>query len=120
MDLVEILASMITDEGLSIALIVGRDGLLVEGQSRGSSMDLQAIGAMAARSLVDADRIGKALNAGPLNRVRARFENYLLSVETLTDTDLLVAAVSNPSDGERLYNAISRYHAQLQQLLGDL
>jgi hypothetical protein len=120
MDLVEILASMITDEGLSVALIVGRDGLLVEGQSRGSGMDLQAVAAMAARSLVDADRMGKALNGGPVNRVRTRFESYLLSVETVTESDLLVAGVSNAADGERLYNAVARYYAQLQQLLGEL
>ena len=120
MDLVEILASMITDDGLSVALIVGRDGLLVEGQSRGSGMDLQAVGAMAARSLGDADRVGKTLNAGAVNRLRIRFDSYLVSIETVTETDLLVAAVSNPSDGERLFNALARHFTQLQHLLGDL
>jgi predicted regulator of Ras-like GTPase activity (Roadblock/LC7/MglB family) len=119
-DLVEILASMITDEGLSLALIVGRDGMLVEGQSRGSGMDLDAVGAMAARSLVDADRVGKALNAGSANRLRVRFETFLLSVETISDSDLLVAAVSNPDDGERLYNAVARYVAQLKRILGEM
>jgi predicted regulator of Ras-like GTPase activity (Roadblock/LC7/MglB family) len=120
MDLVEILASMITDDGLSVALIVGRDGLLVEGQSRGTGMDLQAVGAMSARALVDADRVGKTLSAGSVNRLRIRFESYLLSVETVTDSDILVAAVSNPADGERLFNALARHFTQIQHLLGAL
>ena len=69
MDLAEILASMVTDEGLSIALIVGGDGLLVEGQCQGA-IDLPAVGAMASRTLNDLHHLGRSLSAGTAVRLR--------------------------------------------------
>ena len=119
MDLAEILASMVTDEGLSVALIVGGDGLLVEGQCRGA-IDLPSVGAMASRTLNDLHRLGRALSAGTAVRLRLRFEQYELLVETLTDTDILVAGVSSAAEGERLLDAAARYRSDLRKLLGDL
>jgi predicted regulator of Ras-like GTPase activity (Roadblock/LC7/MglB family) len=120
MDLTEILASMVAEDGLSVALVAGTDGLVVDGQSRGSGIDLPALAAMAARSLVDLDSIGKSVSGGALNRLRLHFESYQLLIETVTSTDLLIAGVSNASDGGRLLDSVARYRQQLQELLGDL
>lgn len=120
MDLTETLASMISEDGLSLALIAGRDGLMVDGQSRGSGFDLPTIAAMAARSMVDLDRMGKSVNGGAFKRLRMHFESYQLLIESVSDMDLLIAGVASASDGERLLDTVARYRNQLQQLLGDM
>jgi predicted regulator of Ras-like GTPase activity (Roadblock/LC7/MglB family) len=120
MDLQTILATMITDEGLSVALIVGRDGLLVEGQCRGDSLDLPSIGAMATRSLVGLDRMERVLASGPINRIRLVFESYQLLIEPVSETDILVAGVSSATDVGRLLDAVARYRGDVQRVLGDL
>lgn len=120
MDLVEILASMTTDEGLSLALIVGRDGLLVEGQARNSSTDLESLGAMASRALGDIERLGRTVAGGNLSQMRLRFDNYQLLIETLTPGDILVAGLPSSSHVERLLDAVARYRAPIQEILGGL
>ncbi len=119
MDLAKILANMVTDEGLSVALIVGDDGLLVDGQCRGT-VDLPAIGALASSTMSDLHHLGRTLEAGAAVRLRLRFEHYELLVESLTDTDLLVAGVPSAAEGERLLNASARYRSELRNLLGEL
>jgi predicted regulator of Ras-like GTPase activity (Roadblock/LC7/MglB family) len=119
MDLAEILASMVADEGLSVALIVGDDGLLVEGRCR-DGVDLPAVAALASRSLSDLHHLTQTLDAGTARRMRLRFERYELFIETLTDTDILVAGVPSAVSGERLLEAVARYRFDLRTLLGEL
>ena len=120
MDLVEMLASMTSDEGLSLVLIVGRDGLLVEGQARNSSTDLESLGAMATRALIDMERVGRAVAGGNLSQIRLRFDNYQLLIEVLTPSDVLVAGMSSTAHVERLLDTVARYRAQIQEALGRL
>jgi predicted regulator of Ras-like GTPase activity (Roadblock/LC7/MglB family) len=120
MDLVEILAGMTTDEGLSLAVIVGRDGLLVEGQARNSSTDLESLGAMATRALADMERLGRTVAGGNLSQIRLRFDNYQLLIEAITPGDVLVAGLSGTTHVERLLDAVARYRAPLQEVLAGL
>ena len=120
MDLVDILATLTAEEGLTLALIVGRDGLLVEGRARAGGSDLEQIAAEAIRSLGDLERLGRLLAGGNLSQVRLRYDSYLLVVETLTPTDLLIAGIQGAGGTERLLDAVARYRTQLQQALIDL
>lgn len=119
MDLADILASMVADEGLSVALIVGGDGLLVEGECRGG-VDLPSVAALASRSLNDLHHLGRTLDAGAARRLRLRFDQYELLIETLTDSDVLVAGIASADAGERLLDAAARYRFDLRKLLGEL
>src|ERR1035437_7917042 len=120
MDLAEMLTGMVTEDGLSVALVVGRDGLLVEGQSRNNSLDLQAVGALATRAVADLDHLQSVLHGGAATRLRLRFEHFELLVEPVTDSDILVAGVSSATEGESLLDAAARYRKDLRQLLGGL
>jgi len=114
------LASMTTDGGLSLALIVGRDGLLVEGQARSTSDDLESLGAMATRALIEMERLGRSVAAGNLSQIRLRFDSYQLLIEALTTSDVLVAGLQTSTDAGRLLDTVARFRAPLQDLLGEL
>ena len=119
MDLEDVLAGMIGD-GLSLALLVGRDGLLVEGKARDTVLDRETIGAMATRAMVEMERMGRAVAGGNLAQIRLRFDNYILLIEAITTTDLLVAGVEGASGAERLLDAVARARTPLQQALSGL
>jgi predicted regulator of Ras-like GTPase activity (Roadblock/LC7/MglB family) len=119
MDLAQILANMVADEGLTVALIVGDDGILVEGQCR-EGIDLPSVAAQASKSLNDLHHLARTLDAGAARRMRVRFDHYELLIEALTDTDILVAGVSSVNAGEQLLEAAARYRFDLRKLLGDL
>jgi predicted regulator of Ras-like GTPase activity (Roadblock/LC7/MglB family) len=120
MELGEILATLTTDDGLAFALIVGRDGLLVEGQSRANSTDLEAIAVMATRALLEAERLGRVVAGGTISQMRLRLDSYLLLIETLTSTDVLVAGMQGAGNSERFLDAIAHHRPQLQQMLSGL
>src|SRR5579871_743208 len=101
MDLEDILAGMVGD-GLSLALVVGRDGLLVEGKAREGVLDLETIGAMATRAMVEMERMGRTVAGGNLAQNRLRFDRYILLIEAITTTDVLVAGAQGASGAEQL------------------
>ncbi|HWE61329.1 MAG TPA: roadblock/LC7 domain-containing protein [Chloroflexota bacterium] len=119
-DLVELLARLTTDEGLAVALVVGRDGLLIDGRSRDCGTDLEALAVMATRALPMMERLGQAIAGGTLSQIRLRFEQYLLVIEMLSSSDLLVAGVESTAGSERLLDAIARHRYQLQEALNNL
>ena len=119
MDLGEILAGMIGD-GLSLALLVGRDGLLVEGTAGDTVLDLETLGAMATRAMVEMERMGRTVAGGNLARIRLRFDSYILLIEAITTTDVLVVGAQGVSGAERLLDAVARARAPLQQALSGL
>jgi predicted regulator of Ras-like GTPase activity (Roadblock/LC7/MglB family) len=119
MDLEDVLGAMIGD-GLSLALVVGRDGLLVEGKARDTVLDLESIGAMATGAMVDMERMGRAVAGGNLAQMRLRFDSYILLIEAITTTDVLVAGAQGANGTERLLDAVARSRTPLQQALSGL
>jgi len=115
MELRTIFERMIGEGGVSVVLIAGRDGMLLEGQ--GNSADLESMAALAARILQESDRLGRVVDGGAPAQIRVRYEQYLLLVEPLSETDVLVAGVAG-SSGERLFDAVARYRLSLQETLG--
>jgi predicted regulator of Ras-like GTPase activity (Roadblock/LC7/MglB family) len=119
-DLVESLATLMTEEGLAVAFVVGRDGLLIEGQSRTGDMDLEPLAAMATRAVLEMERLGRTIGSGNLSQMRLRFDHYLLLIEVLSASDVLVAGVESASGSERLLDAMARHRYQIQEALNNL
>jgi predicted regulator of Ras-like GTPase activity (Roadblock/LC7/MglB family) len=119
-DLVESLAALTTDEGLAVALVVGRDGLLIEGRSRTGDLDLESIAALATRTLPELDRLSRLIGGGALAQLRVRFDRYALLIELLSASDVLVAGVESAAGSERLLDAVARQRPLLQQALSNL
>jgi predicted regulator of Ras-like GTPase activity (Roadblock/LC7/MglB family) len=109
MDLASALAAMAQDYDLAVTLIVGRDGLLVEGHCDNAGEDLEAIAAGAARALADLNRMSTMVRGGNLSRIRASFDRYQLLIDPITEEDILVAGVASGAGGERLLDALAAY-----------
>lgn len=119
MDLREALGGLTTDGGLSLALVTGRDGLLIESQSTDSEFNAEQLAALAAASVHELERIGRALGTASPTRIRLQFDRQELLIEPLTDTDLLVAGAQGEDCDERLAEAVARHRAGILEALND-
>jgi predicted regulator of Ras-like GTPase activity (Roadblock/LC7/MglB family) len=119
MDLAMLLETMAAEEELSFALVVGRDGVLV-GSATTGSVDVDAIGALASRSLLDLERLGRAAQGGAVKQLRLRCAGCLVLIEPLETSDVLVLGASGEENKDRVLDGLARNRKQIVQVLSDL
>jgi uncharacterized protein len=88
-----ILDALLKVDGVTAALVVGRDGFVIEAASA-DTLDGDAVGAIAASSLAAAEGMGEALKLGVLGSILIEFEQGPVAV-TLVGPDAVLAVVGN-------------------------
>lgn len=88
-----ILDTLLKVDGVTAALVVGRDGFVIEAASV-DTLDGDAVGAIAASSLAAAEGMGEALKLGVLGAILIEFEQGSVAV-TLVGPDAVLAVVGN-------------------------
>lgn len=76
-------------EGISAAVIVGRDGFVIEGLSNDGNLDVEAVGAVISTGLGSAEVMGRELNVGALAQSLIEFDKGVLVMGTLGKDALL-------------------------------
>jgi predicted regulator of Ras-like GTPase activity (Roadblock/LC7/MglB family) len=110
---------MTAEEGLSFALVVGRDGVLV-GSAATDGVDVDAIGVLASRGLQDLERLGRAVQGGAVKQLRLRCADCLVLIEPLETADVLVVGASGEESKERLLDGLARNRKQIARALSEL
>src|SRR2546423_585 len=82
-DLKQMLSRFLTIPGVRLAVLVGRDGLLIEGLSRDGKEDMETVGAYMATGLNTAEALGQEISRGGVVGVLTEYEQGLVSVEPL-------------------------------------
>ena len=88
-----ILDALLKVDGVTAALVVGRDGFVIESASA-DTLDADAVGAIAASSLAASESMGDALKLGTLGSILIEFEQGPVAV-TLVGPDAVLAVVGN-------------------------
>lgn len=88
----EALQSFIQVRGVRAALIVGSDGLVLESvlAPDATSIDVDAVGAVAASGLVPAVEVGAQTSQGPLVQAIYEYRDGVIVIESLGDDAVLV------------------------------
>lgn len=89
-DLKQTLGRFLAIPGVRLAVLVGRDGLLIEGVNRDGKEDLEAIGAIMTTGLNTAEALGAEISRGNVIGVVMEYEHGLVSVDPLGDFALIV------------------------------
>src|SRR5438876_5150055 len=89
-DLKQMLSRFLTIPGVRLAVLVGRDGLLIEGLSRDGKEDMETVGAYMTTGLNTAEALGQEISGGGVVGVLTEYEQGLLGVERLGDFALVV------------------------------
>ena len=83
-------------EGISSAVVVSRDGFVIEAASSNGLMDVEAVGAIISAGIGSSEVIGKELNVGELSQLMIECKRGVIVVGHL-GTEAILAAVASMS-----------------------
>lgn len=116
-DLKQMLSRFLTIPGVRQAILVGRDGLMLEGLARDGKEDLEAIGAITSSGFGSAEALGRELARGGLVGVLFEYENGLVSVDPLGDFALMVTLSDNASNIGRVRHLVKASRSEILEAL---
>jgi uncharacterized protein len=111
----DILADLVDVEGIKSGVVVGRDGFVIEGATRGEAKDLEAVGAVVSTGIGSAERMGKELRVGPMTQGMVEFENGVVVLSPL-GAHAVLAVVADL--GANLGNVRYQVKKRLSDLMG--
>jgi predicted regulator of Ras-like GTPase activity (Roadblock/LC7/MglB family) len=76
-------------EGINAAVVVGRDGFVIEGISNDGKLDVEMVGAVISTGLGSSEVMGRELRVGALTQSMIEFDDGVLVMGTLGKDSLL-------------------------------
>lgn len=105
----DLLRDVVSVEGINTAVVVGRDGFVIEGVSDGSSMDVEAVGAVISTGIGSAEVMGRELKVGTMTQGMVEYKDGILVMSFLgRDAVLAVVADLNANLGNVRYQVKKR------------
>ncbi|HNY89053.1 MAG: Roadblock/LC7 domain protein [Euryarchaeota archaeon ADurb.Bin294] len=97
----QILGEFLNLEGVSAAVVVGRDGFVIESAVSGK-MDIDALGAMTSTGIGTSEAMGKELGKGQLNQLLVELDKGPIIVSPLSKDELIAIVAENASNLGRI------------------
>ncbi|HAH01177.1 MAG TPA: hypothetical protein DCL75_20540 [Ktedonobacter sp.] len=116
-DLKQALSRFLSIPGVWQAILVGRDGLMIEGLTRDGKDDMEAVGAIMTTGLSTAEALGQEISRGSVVGVLMEYENGLVSVDPLGDFALLVTLSENASNIARVRHLVKTSRNEILEAL---
>jgi predicted regulator of Ras-like GTPase activity (Roadblock/LC7/MglB family) len=116
-DIKQMLNRFLAIPGVRQAILVGRDGLMIEGMSRDGKEDMEAVGAMTTASFSAAESLAKEISRGSLVGLLLEYEHGLLSVDPLGDFALVVTLSDNASNISRIRHLVKASRSEILEAL---
>src|SRR5579883_309868 len=116
-DLKQMLSRFLSIPGVRQAVLVGRDGLLIEGMARDGKEDMEALGAFTTTGLSAAEALGHEIARGSLVGVLMEYEHGLVSVDPLGDFALVVTLSENASNIGRIRHLVKASRNEIVEAL---
>ncbi len=116
-DLKQMLSRFLTIPGVRLAVLVGRDGLLIEGLSRDGKEDMETVGAYMTSGLNTAEALGQEISRGDVVGVLTEYEQALVSVDPLGDFALVITLFDNASSISRVRHMVKASRNEILQAL---
>ena len=116
-DLKQTLSRFIAIPGVRLAILVGRDGLLLEGLTREGKEDIEAVGAIMATGLNTAEALGQEISRGSVVGALMEYEHGLVSVDPLGDFALVVTLFDSASSIGRVRHMVKASRNEILEAL---
>ncbi len=81
-------------DGISAAVVVGRDGFVIEGITKGHELDIEAVGAVVSTGIGSAEIMGRELEVGTMNQGMVEYSNGVI-VMTFLGPQAVLAVVAD-------------------------
>ena len=116
-DLKQTLSRFLSIPGVRLAVLVGRDGLMIEGLTRDGKEDMEAVGAMMTSGLNTAEALGQEIARGSVVGVLHEYEHGLVSVDPLGDFALMVTMFDNAASIGRVRHLVKTSRTEILEAL---
>lgn len=116
-DLKQTLSRFMSIPGVRLAVLVGRDGLMIEGLARDGKEDLEAVGAIMTSGLSTAEALGHEISRGSVVGALMEYERGLVSVDPLGDFALMVTLFDNASSIGRVRHMVKTSRNEILEAL---
>jgi predicted regulator of Ras-like GTPase activity (Roadblock/LC7/MglB family) len=97
----QILGEFLNLDGVSAAVVVGRDGFVIESAMSGK-MDIDALGAMASTGIGTSEAMGRELGKGDLTQMLVELDKGPIIVSPLSKDELIAIVAENSSNLGRI------------------
>lgn len=91
----ELLKELVDIDGVNTAVIVGRDGFVIDGVSNGGKIDADTVGAVISAGTGSSEVMGRELLVGSLTQGMMEYSNGLI-IMSLVGNEAILAVVANP------------------------
>jgi predicted regulator of Ras-like GTPase activity (Roadblock/LC7/MglB family) len=121
-DLTELLTSFTRIRGVSTALVVGQDGLVIQSVTAPGQdgADADVLGAVASSGLLPARQIGEETERGNLLQSIYEYEKGVVVIEPLGQSAILVVVTDAAANLGLLRLQARKVHRDLEQALAEL
>jgi predicted regulator of Ras-like GTPase activity (Roadblock/LC7/MglB family) len=79
----DVLTDLVDVEGIKSGVVVGRDGFVIEGVTRGEVKELEAVGAVVSTGIGSAERMGKELLVGLMTQGMLEYQSGVIVLSPL-------------------------------------
>ena len=97
----KILGEFLNLEGVSAAVVVGRDGFVIESATSGK-MDIDALGAMASTGIGTSEAMGRELGKGEIAQMLVELDRGPIIISPLSKEELIAIVAENSSNLGRI------------------
>jgi predicted regulator of Ras-like GTPase activity (Roadblock/LC7/MglB family) len=83
------LGDMIKVDGITTAVVVGRDGFVIEGVTGGGRLDTEAVGAVISTGIGSSEVMGRELRLGDMAQAMMEYKDGIIVMTLLGDAAVL-------------------------------
>jgi predicted regulator of Ras-like GTPase activity (Roadblock/LC7/MglB family) len=116
-DLKQMLSRFLSIPGVRQAILVGRDGLIIEGLARDSKDDMEAVGALMTSGFSTAEALGQEIARGSVVGLLMEYEHGLVSVDPLGEFALMITLSDNASNIGRVRHLVKASRGEILEAL---
>jgi len=95
----DVLGDIVQIQGVNIAIVVGRDGFVIETAGAPGKVDIDLVGASVAMVLNGAEKMGQELKFAEINTLTLEYANAMLMCTLVSDALLVIVAPDSKSLG---------------------
>jgi predicted regulator of Ras-like GTPase activity (Roadblock/LC7/MglB family) len=112
----QILGEFLKIEGVSAAVVVGRDGFVIESAVSGK-MDIDALGAMASTGMGTSEAMGKELGKGEISQMLVELEKGPIIMSPLSPDEIIAIVADGIANVGRIRYELKKNKERLTAAL---
>ncbi len=116
-NLKKLLDELLDVDGINTAVIVGRDGFVMEGASNGKSIDQEAVGAVISTGIGATEVMGRELDVGDITQGMLEYKNGIIVTGFLGSEAILAIVADLKANLGNVRHQVKKYTPEIERAL---